>query len=80
MKQKTDEQPFARLFALSPMRLWEELVRNILKVPVFVGWLFFILIRNFDFQIKKERIALNRKKSIFKRDYANMDKHALCNV
>ena len=29
---------------------------------------------------KKERIALNRKKSIFKRDYANMDKHALCNV
>ena len=71
MKQKTDEQPFARLFALSPMRLWEELVRNILKVPVFVGWLFFILIRNF---------ALNRKKSIFKRDYANMDKHALCNV
>ena len=32
------------------MKLWDELVCNILKVPVFVGWLFFILIRNFDFQ------------------------------
>ena len=63
MKQKTDEQPFARLFALSPMRLWEDFVRNILKVPAFVGWLFFILIRNFDFQkgahcIKQKEINL----------------------
>ena len=79
MKQKTDEQPFARLFALSPVRLWEELVRNILKVPVFVGWLFFILIRNFDFQ-KGVHCIKQKKISIFKRDYANMDKHALCNV
>ena len=29
---------------------------------------------------KNECVALNRKKSIFKRDFANMDEHALCNV
>ena len=33
-----------RLFALLPMRLWDELVCEILKVPVFVRRVFFILI------------------------------------
>ena len=32
------------------MRLWDELVCEILKVPVFVGRVFFILIRNLGFQ------------------------------
>ena len=39
-----------RLFALLPMRLWGELVCEILKLPVFVGRVFFILIRNLDLQ------------------------------
>ena len=33
-----------RLFALLPVRLWDELVFEILKIPVFVGRVFFILI------------------------------------
>ena len=33
-----------RLFALLPVRLWDELVCEILKIPVFVGRVFFILI------------------------------------
>ena len=32
------------------MSLWDELVYEILKVPVFVGRVFFILMRNLDFQ------------------------------
>ena len=42
------------------------------KVPVFVGWLFFILIRNFDFQ-KGVHCIKQKKISIFKKDYANMN-------
>ena len=39
-----------RLLALLPVRLWGELVCEILKLPVFVGRVFFILIRNLDLQ------------------------------
>ena len=45
------------------MRLWDELECEILKVPVFVGPVFFILVRNLGFQkgvccIKQKEINL----------------------
>ena len=45
------------------MRFWDEIVCDILKVPVLVGRVFFILIQNLDFQkgvccIKQKEINL----------------------
>ena len=63
-----------RLSAPSPMRQWDELLCEILKVPVFVEPVFFILTRNLDHQ--KRVCCLHwRSESIFKQT-AKMDNHA----